>query len=191
MRKWVYGAIATVGSLGLVLAALLMTGVFRPDGSVACSHIGAPPGNPLFNGTATTIATAQAVARFPVLMPDEPAASPTNLTQTWVAHRTVELIFGRREVTIEMAPANYGNALKDFQRFVAHNRADAAIGHVHGQPALVITPRTDGCRSNPAWVEFKHDGIDVNVISYSYDIGTLLAVADSLRQRATGTGHGQ
>lgn len=188
MRKWVYGAVATVGSLGLVLVILVVTGVFRSGGRVSCSYLAASPGNLLFNGTATTVTTAQAVARYPVLIPDVPAARLANLSQAWVAHRTVELIFGGGKVTIEMKPANYGNPLKEFQRFVAQNLARAVVGRVHGQAALVISPRTDGCGSNPALVEFKHDGIDINIISRSYGTDTLLAVADSLRKRQVAAG---
>jgi hypothetical protein len=192
MRKWGYSAIATVGSLGLVLTVLLISGVVRFGGTNAvCSKLAVPPGEgPFIDGRATTVAAAQIISRFPVLIPDAPAARLSNLTQTWVAHRSVALIFGQGKaaITITMTRANYGNALKDFQRFARQNHAATAIGHVHGQPALVITPRSEGCGSNPAWVEFKHQGIDVNISSYSYDTGTLLAVADSLRQRAFGPG---
>ncbi len=34
----------------------------------------------------------------------------------------------------------------------------------------------------------KHQGIDINIYSSSYGTGALLAVADSLRQRASGPG---
>jgi hypothetical protein len=188
MRKWIYGAIATAGSLGLVLAILAVTGVFRSGSKAVCSYLATAPGSPLFNGTATTVTAAQVVARYPVLTPDVPAARLANLSQTWVAGRRVALIFGRDKVTIEMAPANYRDALKEFQRFVAQTHARAVVGRVHGQPALVITPRTDGCGSNPAWVEFKHDGIDINIISRSYSTDTLLTVADSLRYRQVAPG---
>ena len=79
-----------------------------------------------------------------------------------------------------MAPANYSNARTEFRRFIRENHAAAVIGHVHRHPALVITPRTDGCGSNPALVEFKHNGIDVNIYSASYGTQTLLSVADGL-----------
>jgi hypothetical protein len=52
---------------------------------------------------------------------------------------------------------------------------------VHRQPALVITPRTDSCGSNPAWVEFEHSGIDINIYSSGYGTGTLPSVANSLK----------
>jgi hypothetical protein len=189
MRKWVYGAIATVASLGQVLTILLVSGVFKSGGQVACSYLGTPPGGgPLPGGATTTVATAQSTARFPVLMPDVPAARLANLTETQVYGRTVALIFDRGKVTITMARANYGNALKMFQRFIRQFHAVAAIDHVRGQPALVISPRTDGCGSNPAWVEFKHHGIDINIYSHNYGTDVLLSVADSLRRRVTSPG---
>ena len=84
---------------------------------------------------------------------------------------------------IMMAPGHYTNALSEFTRFIAQNHVAASIGHVHGHPALVIIPHTDGCGSNPAWVELDRRGIDINVYSSSYPTDTLLAVAASLGQR--------
>jgi len=68
-----------------------------------------------------------------------------------------------------------------FKAFIAENNATAAMGQVNGQPALVIEPNTDAPRSNPAWVEFNRNGIDINVVSSSYGTDTLLAVADSMQ----------
>ncbi len=117
-----------------------------------------------------------------MLIPVAAAARRSNLTQTWVDNRRhVALSFARGKITITMAPANYSNARTEFRRFIAQNHAVAVIGHVHRHPALVITPRTDGCGSNPAWVEFKRNGIDVNIYSASYGTNTLLSIADSLR----------
>ena len=184
MRKWIYGAIATAGSLGLVLTILLVTGVFRSGGNDECSKLAVRPGDgPLINGTNTTVAVAQTVARYQVPIPDVPAARLANLTQTQVFQRNVALVFDRGKVTITMRPAANHDSLKLFKKFVAQSTATEVIGHVHGQPALVISPRTDGCGSNPAWVEFKRDGIDISIYSSSYSTDTLLSVADSLRKR--------
>lgn len=125
-----------------------VTGVFRSGGSVSCSSLAEPPGSPLIGGTETTVGTAQAFVRYPVLIPDVPAVRLANLSHTYVVHRTVELIFGRGKVAIEMEPGTSGDSLKDFQRFAAQNRASVAIDRVHGQPALVYLQRRDaaGCR---------------------------------------------
>jgi hypothetical protein len=185
MRKWVYTAIATAGGLGLLLAIVLATGVVRLGGTPRCSRVASRPGEgPLVGGKTTSVAGAQSIARFPVLTPDVGAARLSNLTQTWVnKERNVALVFAHGKVTITFAPAMYRSALKEFQRFIAQNHVTAAISHVHRDPALASTPHTDGCRSNPAWVEFKRSGIDINVYSASYGTDMLLSIADSLRQR--------
>ena len=84
---------------------------------------------------------------------------------------------------IIFAPAHYINARAHFEKFITQNHATAVIGHVHKHPALVIAPNTDACGSNPAVVEFDHKGIDVTIYSGSYGTDTLLAIANSLRQR--------
>ncbi len=184
MRKWVYITVAAAGGLGLILAIVLVSGVVKLGGTTDCSKGASPPGSsPIAGGKATTVTHAQSVARFPVLMPDVRAARLSNLSKTWVNdQRYVVLEFAGGKVTIMQAPAIYSSAIKEFQRFVAHSHATAAIGHVHRHPALVISPHTDACGSNPAWVEFEHKGIDINVYSGRYGTDTLLAVADSLRQ---------
>ena len=55
----------------------------------------------LFNGTNTTVAIAQTVARYQVPIPDVPTARLANLTQAWVSSRNVALIFDRGKVTID------------------------------------------------------------------------------------------
>jgi hypothetical protein len=191
MRKWIYGALATAGSLGLILTILLVTGVFRSGENDECSKLAVRPGSgPLISGTNTTVAGAQSVARYVVPMPDVPAARLANLTQTEVFQRNVALVFDRGKVTITMRPAAYRDSLKLFRKFVSQSTATEVIGDVHGQPALVISPRTDGCGSNPALVEFKHDGIDIRIYSSSYGTDTLLTVADSFR-KPTASGNGR
>jgi hypothetical protein len=182
MRKWVVVAVAAAGCLGLIVAVVLVSGVMRSASSSECSKGGGPRnGSPLGPSRTTTLAGAQVAAGFPVLVPHVQAARPANLTHAWVDdRRRVALVFAAGKVTITLARANYSDALTEFQRFIAQNHASAVIGRVHKQPALVISPRTDGCGSNPAWVEFDHRGIDVNLYSTSYGTETLLAVADSL-----------
>jgi hypothetical protein len=157
----------------------------RLGGTPQCSEGGSRPGeDPLGDSKTTTLGTAQSIARFPVLTLDVSAARLSNLTEVWVnKQRNVALAFAHGKVMITFGPAVDGDALKDFESFIAQNHVTAAISHVHRQPALVISPHTDGCGSNPAWVEFKLKGIDINVYSESYGTGTLLSVADSLKQR--------
>jgi hypothetical protein len=182
MRKWVFVVVAAVASLGLIAAVVLISGVLRSGGSAECSKGGGPRnGSPLGLSRTTTVPDAQAAAGFPVLVPHVQAARPANLTHAWIDdRRRVAQVFAGGKVTITLARANYPDALTDFQRFIAQNHAAATIGRVHKQPALVISPRTDGCRTNPAWIEFDHRGIDINIYSTSYGTQTLLSVADSL-----------
>ncbi len=183
MRKLVFAAVAGVACLGLVTAVVLVTsGVLRSGGSSDCSKGGGPRnGSPLGPSRLTTAPDAQAAAGFPVLVPHVPAARPANLTRAWVDdRRRVAMVFAAGKVTITFARANYSDALTEFRRFIAQNNAAATIGQVHKRPALVISPHTDGCGSNPAWIEFDHRGIDINIYSTSYGTRTLLSVADSL-----------
>lgn len=183
MRKWSYAAIA--GGLGLILTMVLASCVARPGGATSCSEVTARVGGPpLGGGKQTSVTAAQSVAGYQVLIPDVRAARLSNLGQTWVnQQRYVVMIFAHGKVTIMMAPAIYANALQNFQRFIRQNHVTATIGHVRRQPALVITPDTDSCGSNPAWVEFEHSGIDINVYSRSYGTSVLLSVANSLKQQ--------
>jgi hypothetical protein len=166
----------------LIAAVVLVSGVMRSGGSRECSRLGGPRnGSQLGLGRATTIAGAQDAAGFSLLVPQVPAARPANLIHVWVDDRRhVALVFAAGKVTIMLARANYSDALADFRRFIVQNHVAASIGHVHNRPALVISPRTDVCGSNPAWVEFDHGGIDINIYSTSYGTDTLLSVADSL-----------
>ena len=169
MRKWVDVVAAAACTLALAGAVVVLAGVAGSGGAAQCSKIAGPPnGSPLVSGRPTTVAGAQAAAGFPVLVPDVQAARLANLTRAWVDDRRhVALAFAAGKVTITQAPTTRLDAVTGFRRFVAQNPAGAAIGRVHGQPALVISPRADGCGSNPAWIEFEHNRIDVNVYSAS------------------------
>jgi hypothetical protein len=185
MRKRIYIVLAAVCGLALIAGIVVATGLVGPGGTSRCSKGGSPPGaSPLGPGKPTTVARAQTIARFPVLIPDVRAARLSNLTRTWATDQpSVALDFADGRVLIILAPAHYTNARANFEKFITQNHATAVIGNVHQHPALVITPNTDACGSNPAVVEFDHKGIDVTIYSGSYGTDTLLAIANSLRQR--------
>lgn len=146
-----------------------------------------PPGSPV--AERTTVAGAAAIAGFPVLVPTGAGISRANLSQVWVnTHgpgREVALVFDRGKVDILMHRATYQSDLSYFRAFVAQkekNRATAALGHVNGRRALIITPSTDALtHSNPAVVEFNRKGVDVAIYSHSYGTHTMLAIADSMK----------
>lgn len=176
--------LAIVGSLGVVAAVVLASNLTRSSGPVACS--GPPPmrpgAGPLIADRRTTVAAAQSAAGFPVLVPYDPALSPARETQTWVSNQAVAFSYARGTITITMTLAAYADPLTWFHTLIAEIHAAATIGQVNSEPALVIAPNTDECGGNPAWVEFDHDGVDIDLSSHDYGTTTLLAVADSMRQ---------
>jgi hypothetical protein len=132
---------------------------------------------------------AQAKAGFPVLVPIAAPASQANLTEVWVSRngpgREVALVFDKGKVDILMHRATYQRDLSYFRAFVAQKKKNgvrAAIGHVNGRRALIITPNTDALtHSNPAVVEFDRNGVDIAIYSHTYGTRTLLAIAKGMQ----------
>jgi hypothetical protein len=129
-----------------------------------------------------SLASASRAVRRPVPQAHTAIAGPRNLTAVWVDKeaRQVALVYGNGDVTITMAPATYGNPKAAFSTFRRENHATTSLGSVDGNVALVISPRTDARRSNPAWVEFDDNGVDVNVVSHTRGRAALQTVAQSL-----------
>ena len=199
--RWAHGFLVVVAAwaitavLGLVIVGKV-TGS-GPMSTGSARHMGGLPGlgwnpnryplGPPGLAEKTTAAGAQAAAGFPVPVPSDAAASRANLTQAWVNkyNGEVALVFDKGKVDITMARATQQKDLRYFQAFVAQknkNRVTAAIEQVNGRPALVITPNTSAvCHCNPAVVEFDQNGIDVSIYSNTYGMGTLLAIANSMR----------
>jgi len=125
---------------------------------------------------------ADAAVGFSVPQPDTRIARPGTLTAVWIvkATRQVALVYRGGTVTVMMARALYSDPRSEFSRFLRENHAHARLGSVDGLVALVIWPRSDAKRSNPAWVEFDRHGIDINVVSATRPPRALLAVARSL-----------
>lgn len=174
-------ATALVAVAGLVIS-IVMT---RSSPASTGQAPGEPPTNwaqPLIHGEKTTVAGAQAAVGFTVAVPNDPAASRGDLTQTWVEAqpREVALVFDRGKVDIMMGPAIYRDPASFFKKFSAEMDAKTAIMQVNGHPALVITPHTDPNNPNPAWVEFDRNGIDINIASTAYGTSVLLRIADSM-----------
>jgi hypothetical protein len=177
--------LAVLGSPGVVGVVVLASNLSRSGEAVACSYSAPMQGaDPLPGGRRTTVTAAQSTVGFPVLVPHDPALSPARATQIWVSSQAAAFSYAWGKITITMTLATYPDALTWFHTFIAENHyVVAAIGQVNSQPALVITPGTDKCDGgNPAWVEFDHDGVNVDVFSHRYGTSTLLAVADSMRQ---------
>jgi hypothetical protein len=139
--------------------------------------IGRPPG-----GEAVTLAEARATVHFPISLPTTTAANSQNLSDVWEANTddAVDLNFDGSDVTVILRPAAYSDAVTRYGMFIQQDDATASLGQVDGSPALVITPNTDEPQTNPAWIAFDLNGVEVNVVSHVYGTSTLLGVADSI-----------
>ena len=128
------------------------------------------------------IAAATALVNFPVPQANVAAAGPRKLTGVWVnrAMQQLALVYDDGDVTVVMSPAWYSDPKSEFSDFLSSNNATARLGSVNRNAALVISPHTDVKRSNPAWVEFDLNGVDVNVESATQGTAALLGVARSL-----------
>ncbi len=100
----------------------------------------------------------------------------------WVSGPETALTFNGGTVTVLVGRATYKNPGKTFRTELAAIKVGhAAIGRVNNRPALVVQPRTDYTKSNPALVEFNLHGLDINVISTKYGTNLLIAIAESIK----------
>ncbi len=151
---------------------------------------------PLHGARRTTIPRARAAVGFAIPMPDvsspiRVAADPPSrlslrLSQVWVSRgREIALVFDTNKVTVLVGRAQYDDPGREFrQELAAIHVGRAAIGSVRGAPALVIQPRTDYVKANPALVEFYLRGLDIEVLSTRLGTADLLAIAASIRPRS-------
>ena len=191
-RRRIVIVAATSCILVLAAAAGLMLVTAKPPrpvsgrGSTGLGPAGGAGPNwnrPLPGAKRTTVAGAQASVGFGVPLPHGAVASRGDLTGVWVIPRlVVELVFDGGRVTIIMQRATYRDPARWFRTELAEIKTGSAVlGTVSGQPAVVVTARTDADRSNPALVQFDRHGIDIHVISTSYGPATLVRIADSVR----------
>lgn len=163
---WIISSWVVVTVLGLAIVGVVAGtggGHRAPRGATLA---GLSPAQPLLGGQQIPLAGAASAVGFSVPLPDTPVASQENLTATWavISRQQVALVFDQGKVTTTLQPADYKDPASEYQAFISDNNAQAAIGKVAGQPALVITPGTDYYKTNPAWVEFDLNGIDVNIL---------------------------
>jgi hypothetical protein len=142
--------------------------------------------DPLVQGQRVPAATAGAAAGFPVPTPrPDLAGAGSRLSQAWVNRqaRQVALVLDRGRATVMMWPVTAANRnpVSYFRAFLDQHAAKAYLGRVGGSPALVIRPRTDAGRANPAWVEFYRDGVDINIYSSSDSAAGLIRLGDAMR----------
>jgi hypothetical protein len=148
----------------------------RGDGAgVTLSH-------PLLAAQQVPPADASSAAGYNVPEATTTVAGPANLTSVYVnkLSQQVALVYGNGDVTVVMSPAGYSDPTIEYTEYLSSNNATASLASVNGTPALVISPDTDIKQSNPAWVEFDLQGIDINVESATESTSTLLSVAQNL-----------
>jgi hypothetical protein len=143
-------------------------------------------GNPLTAGHTTSLAAANRIVGFRILMPRSTSAiRNVNLSQTWVypEERQVALVFDSGNVTVMQwpIPADRRSAISYYKGIIKDHLGNDHIGRVDGVQALIIKQHTDVKHTNPAWIEFYKNGIDVNIYSAHYKTSDLVKLANTLR----------
>ncbi len=188
-RVGTWGRLGAAAAVSVALLATVATVVSsrgrdqRARGSFLAlpGHLALNTREPLVGAKKTTLAAAEVGADFVVPVPHSAVASTRNLSAVWLGSaRRVALVFSGGEVSMELAPAAYRHPRQSFETFVSENTARASVQSLGGRPVLVIVPRTDPGRSNPAWVELDWNGVDVNIFSHHYGTRVLLRIAASL-----------
>lgn len=182
----VVAAVVALAVIGTVAAGCQgrpdSKGQARPSGS----GVARTDSNPLGAGREVTLADVRKFAGFPVLTPGSIAGIQTAVSKVWVNSKLHQVALGLDlgQITIMMWPVQpaHENALKYFRAFKQHNHASIDIGNINGAPVLIIKPHTDFYKTNPAWVEFYRDGVDVNIYSSSFGARSLLRVARSMHE---------
>jgi hypothetical protein len=144
-----------------------------------------PPGSLLPFARRMSVATASSAVGFAVPQANVAIAPPRTLTDVWVAGRQVALVYQHNEVTVLISPASHTDPTANFETFIRDpqmlaTHVIARLGQIGRNVALIISPHTDACRSNPAWVEFDDRGIDINIYSDTRSTAALFAVARSI-----------
>ncbi|MHB8246560.1 MAG: hypothetical protein ACYDGN_14670 [Acidimicrobiales bacterium] len=120
---------------------------------------------------------------YPISQPDTPATNSSTLTSIILNSQTqqVALVYGNGNTTIMMQPAQYSDALANFESFVQQNPGIAVVSTIGSFPALEISGDAPAAPNlNPAWVEFDLNGVDINVVSYERTTSALETVAASM-----------
>jgi hypothetical protein len=167
-----------------VLGGLALVGDRNHSRSLDAPALTMPSGAPpIIGAVEVSLAAAESVAPFPLLLPSDPNANTDNLTQIWWSppDQEMALLFGQDSaVEILMSPSTTDNPGGSYQEFLDQNLSKASIETVQGQPALVIEPGTDYPGTNPAFVRVTLDNVDVAIQSHTLSDSDLLQIAESL-----------
>lgn len=143
-------------------------------------------------GRRVSLAAAERIAHFAVLIPDSPLASSKNLTDIWFrpvgngsgTRSEMILEYASTGVRISIRPANtvlLTDASGEFAKMARDVHATPGAMAINGAPALV----QDGNRRNPGFAELVRDGVAVAVMG-PYSAADLITVAQSLSLETSG-----
>jgi hypothetical protein len=138
------------------------------------------PEEPLAAGGVVPLSEAVQRVDFALMMPHVAAANPSTVTKTWVdAEDEIAVQFDT--LTLMMWPSTYTDVEKDLQAFMTTTTATAHAVTINGDPGVVVLPNTDTGADNPAWVEYVHNGLDINLYSRTWSLSDVLDAANSMR----------
>lgn len=192
-RALTTGVVATAGVAAVAVALISVFGSRSPTGSSPQAACGAPFGNgrvPFPGGYRASLAQARSAVGFPIPVPDSTAAGRHTLSGIWVSQdaELAALVYDKGKITIKLErwPTTANPITQDPGSWFRYERQlmgtnSAAIGQVNGGPALIVQPRVDSCRANPALVEFYRRGLEIDVSSGGYGTAELLNIARSMR----------
>lgn len=140
--------------------------------------------SPIGGGRIVDLPTAQAEMKFDLLIPDSDVASRSSLTEVWSEpeEQEVGLVFqsGENRLVVDLYPAYLEDPKANYQAEIDLHIAEQSLTEVLGQPAIMTEPYTDVPKTNPAWLQFDLDGVDVNLFSFEYSTAELVDVATTL-----------
>jgi hypothetical protein len=182
---------ASVGGLVLTVAflALILWGRGHPIAESRTTGSGGvlASDSPIGDGERTDFATADSQTKHVMLLPDSPLANSSDLEQVWTqpAFDEVALVYSTngKSLVVDQYQSQRGDPAdptNSFKEEMQATSAEARIGDVSGNPALITEGGTDANKTNPSDVIFIVNGIEVNLFSDNYSTDELLKVAGTV-----------
>jgi len=185
------GLVLRLGALAFVAAvvAVAMSDALAPGPPASTAGVVGDEGSPIGGGIEVDLATAEAEAGFDLLIPQSGLASATDLVQVWLESdvHEVGLVFDTDsgEVVMDLYPTTSTNPKGEYQEEIDLGVAKSSLTTVLDQPAIVTEPASDVPGTNPAWLRFALDGVDVNLYSYELSTEDLVNIAQTLKPTST------
>jgi hypothetical protein len=140
--------------------------------------------SPIGGGTQVTLQEAQADVSYLLVMPNSTAADASNVSEVWAEpeYQEIGIVFdsGSGRIVLDLYPYTLTDPKGAYQDEIDLGVAKSTLTNVNGIPAIVTEPGSDVPGTNPAWVRFHLDTVDVNL--FSQDVGTdeLLGIAATI-----------